>query len=232
MAPGPKVKIEEIEPIAIALGESAEEELDDPVIALDSNMRKTRYYESPNALGKLYRMVNEKDFYEGLQDQTKGRHLGRSALRDVLDYAIRASKGFDYHPYISLAREIRDTYETNVEECSYAYALHSAHPLHEIEVVTGAVLGSVFVRRLRDLTSEMRERFGRDISYIKDRIRYDDEENDGDSLPRSVACLHFAVMEKGRKVGRDGHMWSWAYVAAAICLEEIERFHGGRLQDL
>jgi hypothetical protein len=98
-------------------------------------------------------------------------------------------------------------------------------------VVTGAVLGSVFVRKLHDLTSDMKERFARDVAYVKERIRYDDNGSDDEGMSRAVACLFVGVREQGRKIGRlEGvEMWSWAYVAAGVCLEEIERSNGGKL---
>lgn len=232
MAPGPKVKIEQLnDPLAVVLQEEPEDAPDDPVIALDPEERKTRYYESTNILGKLYRLVDEKGFYEQLQEQTKKYHRGESALKDVLAYARSATAGFEFKQYIDTAREIRSIYEEQVEDVCHKFALHPAHPLHEIEVVTGSVLGSVFAKKLRDLTGDMKERFARDMAYIRERIRYDDEGSDEESLPRAVACLYVGVKEKGRKVGRRGDvsMWSWAYVAASVCLEEIERFNGGIL---
>ena len=235
MAPGPKVKIEELnDPLSVVMEEILEATPDDPVVALDPNERKTRYYESPHILGKLYRLVDEKGFYEQLQEQTKDFHKGKQALGEVLAYARRATAGFEFKQYLDIAREIRSMYEEQVEDVAHTFALHQNHPLHEIEVVTGAVLGSVFVKKLRDLTKEMKERFTRDVAYIRERIRYDDEGSDEEGMPRAVACLYVGVKEKGRRMGRHGetHMWSWAYVAAGVCLEEIERFNGGKLPDL
>jgi hypothetical protein len=234
MAPGPKVKIERMDdPLSVVMHPAPEATVDDPVVALDPDEKKTRYYESPHILGKLYRLVDEKSFYEQLQNQAKDRHRGQLAMKSVLAYARRATEGFEFRQYLDEAREIRSMYEENVEDMSYIYALHPSHPLHEIEVVTGAVLGSVFSRKLRELISDMKEHFSQDVLYIRELIRAD-EESKGESLPRSVACLYIGVMEKGRKIGKHGEvrMWSFAYVAAAACLDEIERLHGGRLEAL
>ena len=235
MAPGPKVKIEKLDdPLSVVLSDQQEPTPEDPVVALDPNERKTRYYESNKILGKLYRLVDEKGFYEQLQNQTKQFHRGKEALAAVLSYAERATFGFEYKQHLDTAREIRSMYEEQVEDIAHTFAMHQNHPLHEIEVVTGAVLGSVFVRKLRDMTKDMKERFGRDVAFIRERIRYDDDGNDDEGMPRAVACLHVGVKERGRKMGRSGdtYMWSWAYIAAAICLEEIERLNGGRLPGL
>lgn len=232
MAPGPQVKIERLsDSLAVVMSDALAVTPDDPVTALDPNERKTRYYESKCILGKLYRLVDEKGFYEQLQAQTKHYHQGQSVLEEVLAYAERATAGFEFKQYLGPAREIRSTYEEQVDDICHTYALHHAHPLNEIEVVTGAVLGSVFVRKLRELTSDMKERFGRDVAYVKERIRYDDKGSDDEGMPRAVACLYVGVREQGRKMGRfeGAEMWSWAYVAAGVCLEEIERFNGGKL---
>jgi len=232
MAPGPKVKIEQMsDPFSVITYNGPEATPFDPVIALDPEERKTRYYESPNILGKLYRLVDEKGFYEQLQEETRDFHRGREALEEVLAYACRASAGFEFKQYLGMARDIRSIYEEGLEDVCHTYALHQAHPLHEIEVVTGAVLGSVFVRKLREMTKDMKERFARDVAYIRERIRYDELNSDEEGMPRAVACLYVGVKEKGRKVGKHGdvRMWSWPYIAAAVCLEEIERFNGGKL---
>jgi hypothetical protein len=78
MAPGPKVKIEQMEePLSAVLYEPEKEPSDDPVVTLDPEERKTCYYESPDILGTLYRLVDEKGSYEQLQEQTKIHHRGR-----------------------------------------------------------------------------------------------------------------------------------------------------------
>jgi acetolactate synthase regulatory subunit len=235
MAPGPKVKIEEMaDPLSLVLSEQLEDVTDDPVVAIDPEERKTRYYPSPHILGKIYRLVDEKGFYEQLQDQTKAIHRSQNVLAEILVYAQRAIEPFDFKQYINDAREIRSMYEEQVVDISYKFTLHSAHPLHEMEIITGAVLGSIFVRRLRELTSDMKDRYAREIEYFRERIRYDDQGSDNESMPRALACLYIGVKERGRKVGRHGdvRMWSWPYVAAAVCLEEIARFNGGRLPAL
>lgn len=235
MAPGPSAKIEQMtNPLAVVLHDPPEATPDDPVLALDPEQRKTRYYESPHILGKLYRLIDEKGFYDSLHNATKDHHRGGSTMDQVLAYARRAAQGIHFSQHLAAAREIRGMYEEAIADISTSYALHPAHPLSELEIVTGAVLGSIFNRRLKDLTTDMKERFARDVAYIRERMRYDEHGGEGEGLPRALACLHVAVGEEGRKmgVGRKGEQvvtWSFAYVAAGVCLEEIERFHGGRL---
>jgi hypothetical protein len=45
-----------------------------------------------------------------------------------------------------------------------------------------------------------------------------------EALERSIACFYVAMHEPGRVVKRRGHMRSFAYLAAAVCLQEVERF--------
>jgi hypothetical protein len=81
--------------------------------------------------------------------------------------------------------------------------MHASHPLQEIEVVTGAVLDSVSVRKLRDMTSDMKERFSRDVAYIRERIAT----MMGAMTTKSAAEFGVLVCwcdEKGRKIGKYG----------------------------
>jgi hypothetical protein len=232
MAPSPHIKIESFDGSLHFLAEE-EKNPHDPVASLDPDARKTHYYKSPKVLGHLYRRIDEKGFYEALQEHSRD-HIriageGPSTMDRLLAYVLRAAQGLQYDHYFELARDIRHTYECNVEDSSYNYSLHSAHPLHEIEVVTGCALGSVFNRRLRDSVKEMREQYSRDVAYAKLRIRVDDDEDENEALPKSIASFYIAVKEPGKKVGHDVVLKSFAYVAAAVCLEELEKFHGGLL---
>jgi len=232
MAPSPHVRIDSFNASLKFLGEE-EKNPHDPVASLDPDARKTRYYQSDKVLGQLYRKVDEQSFYETLQEYSR-QHIRiegeeSSTMERLLAYVLKATQALQYSQYIELARDIRHTYECNVEDASYNYTLHSAHPLHEVEVVTGCALGSVFNRRLRDLVTEMREQYSRDVAYARLRIRLDDDEDAAEALPRSIACLYVAVKEPGKKGDHGVVLKSFAYVAAAICLEELERFHGGLL---
>jgi hypothetical protein len=53
--------------------------------------------------------------------------------------------------------------------------------------------------------------------------------HEGEALERSMACFA-AAKEEGRtwKGGLDGRLKSFGYVAAAVCLREVERFVEGR----
>ncbi|KIW00874.1 uncharacterized protein PV09_07630 [Verruconis gallopava] len=238
MAPSPKVKIEKAQdPLAIAFDDAKDPNnqyggeraaLEDPVAALDPNERKTRYYKSTRILGKLYRMVDEQGFYKELQSQTAGKHRGESVLLAVLKYAKRATVGIAYEQHLQAAREVREMYEGCVHDVAKQCTVHTAQSLHELEVVTGAVLGSVCDQRLRERAMEMRERVRRDLAYVREQIRGDGEDGNAESVPRSLACLTVALEDGGGRK-RKGTMCSFGYVAAGVCLEEIANWYGGRL---
>lgn len=45
-----------------------------------------------------------------------------------------------------------------------------------------------------------------------------------ETLARSLACFYSAVHEAGRQMPKTGPLRSFAYVAAAVCLQEVEKF--------
>jgi hypothetical protein len=234
MAPGPKARVEVLDG-ALKFGDIKKDPLD-PVNALDPEQRPTTYYESNKILGKLYRLIDEKGFYDSLRNQSHAadQHdfITSKAMDELWNYVLKATMGLQYESYLDLARDIRHTYEVNVNDMMHRFSLHLSLPLHEVEVVSGCMLGSVFVRRLKDMVGTMRDSFGENIAYIRNRIRMDEEGNSEEALPRAIACLAVAMKERGLKVGKDGRLVSFRYVAASICLEELERFHGGLLKRL
>ena len=234
MAPGPHVTIDTLE-ASLQFVEQEEKSPHDPVASLDPDQRKANYYESKNVIGQLYRMIDEKGFYNQLRTDSHANTDGKpsSVMQRLLDYVLVASEGVLYAQYLDLATGIRLDYEATLDSMTYDYSLHPGHPLHEVEVVTGCALGSIFNRRLKDSIHAMREQFGRDIAYTRSAIRTDDDGSIEEALPRSIACLWLAVNKPGLKKTWDSkvvELKSFAYVAAAVCLEELERFHGGHLK--
>jgi len=232
MAPGPKVRVEKVD--ASINFENNEKDPHDPVSALDPEQRPTRYHESNNILGKLYRLVDEKGFYESLRKHSHvsskdGQHYS-IAMDQLWKYILRAAEGIQFKSYMTLARDIREMYDYNVSDLTHTYALHPSLPLHEVEVVSGCVLGSVFNRRLRDVVGDMRQQYAEHVAYTRTSIRMDDDGNEDEALARSIACLYIAIHERGMKVGKEGTLVSFKYVAAALCLEELEKFHNGLLK--
>ncbi|QDS77948.1 hypothetical protein FKW77_001429 [Venturia effusa] len=233
MAPGPHVTIDTLE-ASLQFVEQDEQNPHDPVATLDPDQRKIVHYKSDKVLGRIYRMIDEKGFYDQLR---AGAHVEQgeqtSVLDRVLEYVLTASEGVLFTQYLDIAKDIRTDYEVSLDCMTYDYSLHPGHPLHEVEVISGCALGSIFNRRLKDSVREMRAQFNRDVAHTRAAIRTDDDGSIDEALPRSIACLYVAVKHPGFKKtwgGREVELKSFAYVAAAICLEELERFHGGLLR--
>jgi hypothetical protein len=233
MAPGPHVTIDSLE-ASLQFVQQEEKNPHDPVASLDPDQRKPSHYKSEKVLGQLYRLIDEKGFYEQLRTNTHANAGEQSSvLSRVLEYVLAASEGVLYAQYCDLADEIRLDYEATLDSMTYDYSLHPGHPLHELEAVSGCALGSIFNRRLKDSIHAMREQFSRDINHTRSAIRTDDDGNIDEALPRSIACLWVAVNTEGLKKiwdGKEVRLKSFGYVAAAVCLQELEIFHGGHLK--
>jgi hypothetical protein len=234
MAPGPHVTIDKLD-AGLQFVQQEEKNSHDPVASLDPDQRKIGYYESKNVLGQLYRMIDEKGFYEQLRtlSNVSPDEKPSSVMEQVLDYVLAASEGIVFSHYLDLAGKIRSDYEASLDFISHDYALHPGHPLHEVEVVGGCALGSVFNRRLKDSIHAMRQQYARDVAHTRAAIRTDDHGTTDEALPRSIACLYITVHHPGLKKtwsGREVELKSFAYVAAAVCMKELEIFHGGYLR--
>jgi len=117
-------------------------------------------------------------------------------------------------------------------------------PRSEVEVFVGNILGSTgaFTRRQRELSMSMKEHFEDDLSFIvKYILSSTSHSNDGEEgephagrstesnkkiLALSMACLWVGLNESA-KVWQSGkrcrvELRSFAYVAAALCLKEVE----------
>ena len=116
----------------------------------------------------------------------------------------------------------------------YQYSASSL-PLSEIEVFVGSVLGKnggLPSKRLREASTEMKEKVGRDVTFTVNSILEGSgksaKQDRDEALARSMACLAVAAEETGNVFPKVGKLQSFAYVAAAVCLREIDGFHGHR----
>lgn len=119
----------------------------------------------------------------------------------------------------------------------YSMRPHRGQPLTELEVFSGNILGKkerASTRYIREANKEVQERFDRDVSDIARRIARGDGEWEGsddvEAFPRAIACF---------KVGMETEGWenqvvlkSWKYVAAAVCLEQMNVYRLGQLRPL
>ena len=123
------------------------------------------------------------------------------------------------------------SYENLIIDTAHQYCLQPHQPLSELEVFSGTILvhsGGRQNRRVREFNTGMKERFERDAAFFVDRMLYGDYEHEGkaEALERSLACLAVAMEEPARVARRIGELKSFRYVAAAVCLKEVERFQG------
>lgn len=111
------------------------------------------------------------------------------------------------------------------------YSEHPLRPLSETEVFVGNILGKTGKqsKQQRDLSTTMKERFEKDVAFIINNIVKDGADPCMEALERSVACFEVSF-EAGRARKKSGVLVSFRYVAAALCLKEIERCGGGRLR--
>lgn len=219
MAPSPRVHIEHKDFATVAFEADAEPELD--AFLLLDNQRHTTYYESSKVLGKLYRRIDERGFYKPGSVKSK-------IMEDVFAYVVRATQGVQWSAYSGLAHDIRFSYENNLIDVMHSFAQRHTQPLLELEVISGSTFGA-WNKRTRENAHDMRLRFERDVSYARNRIIMDDDGKTDEALPRSIACFAIAVQKPGRKIGKNRHLHSFRYLAAAVCLEELRKFHGGHL---
>jgi hypothetical protein len=104
------------------------------------------------------------------------------------------------------------------------YSEHPHRPLSELEAFIGNILGKTGsqTKHQRELSTTMKERFDEDAAFIVNCIVRDGGERSDEALERSMACLAVSLDDKYSYKRRD-QLLSFKYVAAAVCLRELER---------
>ena len=124
------------------------------------------------------------------------------------------------------------------------YSTHPPHFISEIEVFAGAIIGKngAQSKRQREFSVSMKDKHERDVAYTVACIRQgdcvdDDDDDEGvgfgggggggkrEALERSIACLAVGV-NTTRVRKRVGALVSFAWVAAGVCLREVEKLQG------
>lgn len=170
-----------------------------------------------------------------------------SLLDKLFTYVLRQAKhyGVLYERYMDLARDIRAGYEDSLLDILYAHSPMVHAPLSETGAFAGIILGrqgGPAGKSLRELSISMRERFDAVAEYANMRIingddtmyqteyldaLYDISEREIEAWPRAIACLVVACREEGASDYRLGELKSFKYIAAATCLNELERMRRG-----
>lgn len=70
----------------------------------------TRYYESQKVLGKLYRAIDESDFFTGIQRQSRAawKPQSLSLAERVWEYVREKTALIQYHHYLGFARDVKE----------------------------------------------------------------------------------------------------------------------------
>jgi RNA dependent RNA polymerase len=237
MAPGPKVDISKATDVSDLLDREYDRKTEEPLDAfqaLDQTDRPVKYYQSENVLGKLYRLIDERIFYQNIRKMSKEKSkIHTYILRNALQYVLRKTHAIQYKHHKTVALEIRDIYESHINNTRYEFAFRQNHPLHELEVIACNILGSN-TRANRENSRAMRQAVERNLAYVKDLIikgpvHSDDYGNDvkgeGEELARSIACFKYAMDEQSELEQTD-NIHSWKYFAAAICLRQVANTYG------
>ena len=239
MAPGSDLVVDELG--AAKLAELEEDDIDDPdgVSVLDADKPRNRYYRSPKILGQLYRAIDEQKFWDKMNSDFQAFRRsweGESLVHILRQYILRETKGLQWEHHWDFAEQLREAYEENMFEIMDTLRPTRGAPLTELEVFSGNILGKkerAPSRYIREANLEVQERFNRDVSGFIQTILIGDKEWNGDNdvteaLPQAIACFMVALEVQGWENYR--RLQSWKYVTAAVCLEQLFKYNGGKLR--
>ncbi|KAL5344777.1 hypothetical protein ACLOAV_010174 [Pseudogymnoascus australis] len=230
MAPGPHVLVQNNKPLEFDAPPEPELFQDDDDVA------GYKYYRSEKILGKLYRAINEREVFGSVQKEGLLAYLNEmdkkpiyvsTVLEGIWNYVQYRCQAIPWKHHLDRARGIRDEYEDCVTNISYEYSSQPSRAISEREVFVGNILGKFGAqnKRQHELSISMKERFNDDLTYIVNCIVKDGTARSEESLAKSIACLNVALEETTySKTGVE--LVSFRYVAAALCLKEIERVLG------
>lgn len=110
------------------------------------------------------------------------------------------------------------------------YSPHHLHYISEVEVFCGSIVGKEGApsKRLRETSGSMKDKHERDVAFTVACIlqgEHDDAVHRAEVLERSIACLA-AACRTGRVRRKVGTLVSFGWIAAAVCLKEVEKFQG------
>ncbi|KIX09610.1 uncharacterized protein Z518_00690 [Rhinocladiella mackenziei CBS 650.93] len=232
MAPGPYCVVEKGQPLSFdAFPENDNRDDED-----EDDTPRYRYYESDKILGKLYRAIDEQEILSDIRQRevvyANGTGTPESRRTTVLHtiwaHVQDQCRLFQWMHHLEVARGIRDEYEECIQNIAYEYSNQPSPPLTEREVFIGNILGrtGAQAKKQHEWSVKMKERFNDELNYIVNRIVKDGPNKAQESLERSMACLQVALEKDLGGSKRRENLVSFGYVAAAICLKEMERMFG------
>ncbi|KAJ9497555.1 hypothetical protein H2202_006979 [Exophiala xenobiotica] len=192
--------------------------------------RGYRYYESDRVLGRLYRAVDEDTFFQDLEDETSSlfsMEASNNVLEDIRDWVVSSINYSHVQAYHTMAREVRDYYESNMLEMMSLYAVHRTEHLTEKEVFIGTIMGrsGAGSKHQREQSDYMKTQFNGELRQIKTWMAdqtADNEEHGFESL--AAACLDVAVQEPSNF---NVDLRSFGWFAAGLCVPEIVKRREG-----
>ncbi|KAI9741386.1 MAG: hypothetical protein M1834_003103 [Cirrosporium novae-zelandiae] len=206
MAPSPRVHVSKNIDIA---GREVDDGPDDDDEDSSLTTPKYRYYESQKVLGKLYRQIDERAFFDEMEShmKTKSKKNAKTdILSEVFDYVLDQVGDLEWEHQIDAARDIKEMYEENLESLQYTYSFSPwSIRLTEVEVFIGNIVDRErgMTPKQRETSLGLREEFDVLVRYVvsrmldsgenKDKNEDATEEKDNESLERTVACLSVAV---------------------------------------
>lgn len=215
MAPGPIAKVHKKEVIL---------QKDEPAFGerLDDDVHSFQYYKSNKILGKLYRAIDEQGIFGEVQQRSRNKTHTR-VMDQVWAYVQKQCMFNQWEHLKSWARDIRDMYEGCVLDIIANFSTNPLHPITEVEVVVGNILGArgAQTKKQRELSTSMKETYDRDVAFCINSIVTDGTVKSEEALERSIACFCVAF-EESRVRNRGETLRSFLYVAAAVCLRELD----------
>ena len=124
-------------------------------------------------------------------------------------------------------------YEDCLVETMSQYSMQPSQYLSELEVFVGDIIGRYGPqsKRQREASIGMKEKFERDVADVVSYIVMDEEGGEGrseEALPRAIACFAVAMASSDTRPQRGiGRLRSFRYIAAAVCLRELDRSQSG-----
>jgi hypothetical protein len=118
MAPGPHVAVQKDKPLSFDAQPEHSDAYDD-----DNDFPPYKFYQSDKILGKLYRSIDEREIFSGVQQQglsqyanaaKRARQSVSSVLERVWTYVRHRCKAIQWEHHLDRARGIRDEYVSPV----------------------------------------------------------------------------------------------------------------------
>ncbi|KAJ8071651.1 hypothetical protein OCU04_001972 [Sclerotinia nivalis] len=225
MAPGPHIKISNRPTDRL---EFAKEYAPIEAMEEEDEVSNIKYYESQKTCGKLYRAIDERQVFEDVQKLNMQANDSPNVMQHVWEFVKSRSHGILWQHLRSEALEIQEIYENNMLDIMHQYSEHPSRPVSEREVFVGNILGKVgsVSKKQRELCTSMKEKYDEIAAFIIDCIIKVNDDYSEEALERSIACFAVSLDDMEPRSARDEPLKSFRYLAAGVCLREMERVPG------